>query len=88
MESFIKAESVPLIDEIGPDNFPVYAEAGIPLAYFFTDPEHKGKDEVVEALKPLAKANKGKLNFVWIDAVKFANHAKGLNIQSEEWPAL
>ncbi|EPQ30820.1 uncharacterized protein PFL1_01719 [Pseudozyma flocculosa PF-1] len=85
--SFLKAESVPLIDELGPENFMTYAGSGLPLAYLFADPESKDLQSQVESLRPLAKENKGKLNFVWIDAVKFANHAKSLNIQSENWPA-
>lgn len=87
LEEFIKGESIPLIDEVGPDNFMMYAEANIPLAYYFTEPDYEHKDADLEKLKSLAKANKGKLNFVWIDAVKFVNHAKGLNLQGEKWPA-
>lgn len=87
IESFVREQSVPLIDEVGPDNFMTYAESGLPLAYYFTEPNYEHKDADIEKLKPLAKANKGKLNFVWIDAEKFINHAKGLNLQSEKWPA-
>ncbi|KDN45589.1 protein disulfide isomerase [Tilletiaria anomala UBC 951] len=87
LTSFLKAQSVPIIDEVGPENFMTYAEAGLPLAYYFTKPDYAGKDKDLEALKPLAKELKGKVNFVWIDAEKFVNHAKTLNIQSEDWPA-
>lgn len=87
IESFVKAESIPLIDEVGPDNFMAYAEAGVPLAYYFTEPDAAQKETDLEKLKPLAKATKGKLSFVWIDAVKFVNHAKGLNLGGEKWPA-
>lgn len=87
LEKFIKQESVPLIDEVGPDNFMTYAEAGLPLAYYFTDPEYKEKDADIEKIRSIAKANRGKLNFVWIDAIKFVNHAKGLNLDGEHWPA-
>lgn len=88
LEAFIKAESIPLIDEIGPENFAAYAESGLPLAYYFTEPDAADKESALEALKPLAKEHKGKVNFVWIDAVKFAQHAKGLNLQEEKFPAL
>ena len=87
IEEFIKAESMALVDEVGPENFMAYAEAGTPLAYYFTDPESETRASDVEKLKPLAKKYKGKLNFVWIDAIKFVNHAKGLNLQGENWPA-
>lgn len=87
IEKFVKSESIPLIDEVGPDNFMNYAESGLPLAYYFTEPESEERKSDIESLKALAKAHKGKINFVWIDAVKFANHAKGLNLDGETWPA-
>lgn len=87
LTNFLKAESIPLIDELSAENFMNYAEAGLPLAYLFADPESKDLQAQVESLKPLAKSNKGKVNFVWIDAVKYSAHAKSLNIQGESWPA-
>ncbi|CAO1625381.1 unnamed protein product [Parajaminaea phylloscopi] len=87
IKSFLSSERIPLIDEVGPENFVNYAEAGLPLAYYFTEPEAEGREAALEALKPIAKQYRGKINFVWIDAVKFVNHAKGLNLQGESWPA-
>ncbi|UZJ53027.1 hypothetical protein CBS101457_002347 [Exobasidium rhododendri] len=87
VEDFVKTESVPLIDEVGPENFMTYAEMGKPLAYLFVDPESKTMAADIEKLKPIAKLHKEKLNFVWIDAIKFVNHAKGLNLQKEDWPS-
>lgn len=87
IKSFLSTERIPLIDEVGPDNFANYAEAGLPLAYYFTEPDAEGRDAAIESLKPIAKQYRGKISFVWIDAVKFVNHAKGLNLQGESWPA-
>ncbi|PWN48842.1 hypothetical protein IE53DRAFT_333008 [Violaceomyces palustris] len=87
LASFLKAETVPLIDEVGPENYMQYAESGLPLAYLFVQPDHKDKEAQVESLKSVAKVFKGKVNFVWVDAVKFANHAKALNIQGDSWPS-
>jgi protein disulfide-isomerase A1 len=87
LSAFLTAESIPLIDEVGPENFMTYAEAGLPLAYYFTEPEDASREATIEALKPFAKEYKGKINLVWIDAVKFVNHAKGLNLRGEEWPS-
>ncbi|KAH9818885.1 thioredoxin-like protein [Melampsora americana] len=61
--------------EISPSNFQTYAEAGIPLAYVFIESNNPHR----EAL--------GKINFVWIDATKFADHAKSLNLHDTNWPA-
>lgn len=85
--AFVKAESIPIIDELGAENFMSYAESGLPLAYLFADPEAKDLQTQIDSIKSLAKSYKGKVNFVWIDALKFSAHAKALNIQGETWPA-
>lgn len=83
--SFVTTNSVPLVDEIGPDNYSFYVGRGIPIAYlFYSTPDDKKK--FGEFLDPLAKEYKGKLSFVYIDAVKFGAHGKTLNLK-EEWPA-
>ncbi|WVR06114.1 protein disulfide-isomerase domain [Kwoniella sp. DSM 27419] len=85
---FVKMNSVPLFDEISPENFGSYAEQGIPIAYLFADPaEASSRDKLVDELKPLAKEFKGQVNFVYIDAVKFVDHGKSLNLAGDEWPA-
>lgn len=87
LEAFLKAESIPLVDELSAENFMSYADSGLPLAYLFSDAESKDLQTNIDSIKALAKANKGKLNFVWIDGNKYSAHAKSLNIQSEDWPA-
>ncbi|KAF9101015.1 protein disulfide-isomerase precursor [Mortierella sp. AM989] len=82
---FIKANSIPIMDEIGPNNYATYMEGGLPLAYYFfsTPEERQAHSAEIEAL---AKELKGKLNFVYIDAGKFGAHAANLNLK-ESWPA-
>ncbi|KAI1300849.1 protein disulfide-isomerase precursor [Mortierella claussenii] len=82
---FIKAHSVPIMDEIGPNNYATYMDSGLPLGYYFySTPEDRSKHSAeVEAL---AKELKGKMNFVYIDATKFGAHASNLNLE-ESWPA-
>ncbi|WWD09691.1 protein disulfide-isomerase domain [Kwoniella europaea PYCC6329] len=88
LTEFVKTNSVPLFDEISPENFGTYAEQGLPIAYLFADPsEAESRDKLVEELKPLAKELKGKVNFVYIDAVKFIDHGKSLNLPGDQWPA-
>lgn len=88
IETFIKSHEIPYVDEVGPDNYQRYVQSGLPLAYLFADvkdseliAEHK------EYLTALAKEHKGKLNFVFIDATRFADHAKALNLKDGSWPA-
>lgn len=82
----ISVNSVPLIDEVGPENFSHYATSGLPLAYIFENPEDPKLAQHVNEFKPLAEEYKGKINFVWIDGIKFVEHGKALNLQKDEWP--
>lgn len=70
LTDFVKEHSVPLLDEISPENFAMYAEAGIPLAYIFVESTNPERESICKAIEPVAREHKGKLNFVWIDANK------------------
>ncbi|CAE7137270.1 unnamed protein product [Rhizoctonia solani] len=85
--SFVKENSVPLLDEISGENYSNYAQSGLPLAYLFLDPTLAEKDAKITEFTSVAKKFKGKVNFVWIDAVKYAEHAKALNLLEAKWPA-
>jgi len=85
LASFINKNSMPLIDEIGPENYKNYAESGLPLAYLFVDVSNK--DAPVNELKEVAKATKGKINFVYIDNGKYAKHAEKLGLSGKVVPS-
>ena len=88
LSEFIKTNSMPLIDEISPENFADYAERGLPIAYIFAEPEDSAtREKMIEEIRPLAKEFKSQLSFVTIDAVRFADHGKGLALSGEDWPA-
>lgn len=87
LAKFAKDHSVPLLDEISPDNFAMYSEAGLPLAYIFIEATNPERAAITKAIEPVAREHKGKLNFVWIDATKFADHAKSLNLLEPIWPS-
>lgn len=87
IESFVTVESLPLIDEVGPENFMKYALSGRPLAYYFVEPESPTRAEEVKKLANVAKDVRGKVNLVWIDATKFGSHAEALNLKGDRWPA-
>jgi protein disulfide-isomerase A1 len=83
---FIKAESIPLMDEIGPQNYGDYMESKKPLAYLFYAGEEDRKN-IGSIVEKIAKSHKGKANFVYIDAAKFGGHSRSLNLKEGEWPA-
>ncbi|CEL59489.1 prolyl 4-hydroxylase, beta polypeptide [Rhizoctonia solani AG-1 IB] len=87
LASFIKENSVPLLDEISGENYSNYAQSGLPLAYLFIDPTESNKDAKIAEFTSVAKKFKGKVNFVWIDAIKYAEHGKALNLLEAKWPA-
>ncbi|EGF99710.1 uncharacterized protein MELLADRAFT_31970, partial [Melampsora larici-populina 98AG31] len=60
---------------------------GIPLAYFFIESNNPHQESLVKSLEPVACEHKGKINFVWINATKCADHAKSLNLQDINWLA-
>jgi len=87
IEQWISNLSIPYLDEVGAENYAVYAESGKPLAYLFVDPTDEKLQDHLATLKPLAKKYHDVMNFVWIDAVKFGDHAKALNLAEPTWPA-
>lgn len=87
IEQWIKEFSIPVIDEVSGDNYEIYATSGKPLGYLFLDPTDANKDEYIQTIRPVAELYKSKVNFVWIDAIKFGDHAKALNLQEIKWPS-
>ncbi|KAJ2784098.1 protein disulfide-isomerase precursor [Coemansia javaensis] len=85
LRSFVKTSSVPLLGEISGDNYSMYAQTGLPFGFaFFDGPETRA--ELEKQLYPVAKAHKGVLNMVLIDANRFASQADHLNLK-RSWPA-
>ncbi|KAL1690062.1 thioredoxin-like domain-containing protein [Schizophyllum commune] len=87
LEEWIQELSIPVIDEVNGENYGLYASSEKPLAYLFIDRTQENFQEQIDAIRPIAKEFKGKMNFVWIDAVKFADHGKALNLHEAKWPA-
>lgn len=82
---FVKTNSVPLMDDIGPENYGKYVSSGLPIAYLFIAKPEERKTAGAE-IESLAKEYKGKIHFVYIDAGKYGGHGKNLNLK-EKWPA-
>ncbi|KAF9920074.1 protein disulfide-isomerase precursor [Linnemannia zychae] len=82
---FIKANSVPTMDEIGPNNYARYMDSGLPLAYLFFENKEQ-REKYSTEIEAVAKSFKGKMNFAYIDAAKFGAHAANINLK-EQWPA-
>jgi len=84
---WINANSVPTMDDIGPENYQQYVESGLPLVYLFVG-DNDDRKTVGPQVEAVAKELKGKMNFVYIDAAQYGGHANNLNLPVGEWPAL
>jgi len=87
LTEWVKDLAIPIIDEVNGENYAIYGASSKPLAYLFLDPSAEDKDKHIEALRPIAKKFRSKMNFVWIDAVKFGEHGRALNLLETKWPA-
>ncbi|TFK75865.1 disulfide isomerase [Pluteus cervinus] len=87
LEGWVQDLAVPIIDEVSGENYAVYSNSEKPLAYLFVDPTVEGREAQIDAVRTVAKKYKSKVNFVWIDAVRFGDHARALNLQQTNWPS-
>lgn len=87
VEGWIQELSIPLLGEVNGDTYAIYATSTKPLAYLFVDPADENSQSFIDSLKPVASLYHGKVNFVWIDATKFGDHAKALNLAEPKWPS-
>jgi len=82
ISNFVRSNAFPLVGEIGPENYQKYLERGYPLAWFFI---HKDNNkDLIKVAMDVAKEFREKISFVWLDGVRWADHAKtfGLNGQT------
>lgn len=87
VEDWLQELSIPILGELNGETYALYATSGRPLAYLFLDPADEKKQSHIDALRPVAARYQSKVNFVWIDAVQFGDHAKALNLAEPKWPS-
>ncbi|POV98379.1 hypothetical protein PSHT_14058 [Puccinia striiformis] len=84
--SFAEAKRDDYVLDSLPPTLLYYSEIGLPLAYTFIEANNPKREELIKSLEPVAKDHKGHVNFVWIDATKFGDYAKSLNLPGSDWP--
>ncbi|KAI8907856.1 thioredoxin-like protein [Gorgonomyces haynaldii] len=85
ISAFIGTASVPLMDEVGPNNYELYVKRGLPIGFFFYGSE-SDKTTHGPVFEKLAKKYAGKISMVYLDSSKFGGHAANCALK-EEWPA-
>ena len=88
LTKFIKKESIPLMDDIGPENYMRYYESKMPLAFFFWSDKENHRNKYGPLVEESLKRHRDKVNAVYIDANAYASHAERLNLEGAKWPAL
>eukprot|EP00732_Lithocolla_globosa_P004579 Lithocolla_globosa_v1_NODE_4305_length_1466_cov_26.164422.p1 type:complete len:449 gc:universal NODE_4305_length_1466_cov_26.164422:1411-65(-) len=83
---WLTVNSIPTMDDIGPDNYQFYIDSGKPLAYLFIG-DDTDRSTVGPQVEQVARILKGKMNFVYIDAAQYGGHADNLNLKVGQWPA-
>jgi len=81
LEKFLKAERFPLIDAISQENYKDHVDRGLPMVWIGidgTNPENV--DTAITHLTPYASEWKGKLDFIWVDAIKFEKQIQQLGL--------
>ncbi|KAG0044865.1 Protein O-glucosyltransferase 2 [Gryganskiella cystojenkinii] len=82
--TFVRANCIPMLDEMGPRNYAHYMDAGLPLAYLFfgnQDQMNEYKSDLLE----FAQEMKGQVNFVTVDGSRFGAHAGNVGLK-DDWP--
>jgi len=74
LKKFFNTERFPLIDEIGPENYKLYMDRGLPLVWLSVNADNA---DAKAALETEAAKYKGEMSVVWVDAVKFKQHVEG-----------
>jgi len=83
LTAFVNGEAFPLIGEIGPENYQKYLERKVPLVWFFVEVGTEATTTLLATAGQVAKDFKGKLSFVHLDGVRWADHAKNFGVKGK-----
>jgi len=74
LEEFLVENALPLLGNIGPENYQKYVERGYPLFWAFIDLEKE--KSVLDTVREVAKEHKKTISFVYLDGIKWVDHSK------------
>jgi len=87
--AFIGAESLPLLAEVGPENYSKYMARGLPFAWLFINPDEKDvSDAAIAEVTKVASEFKGKLSFVWLSGKQYESMVTKMALSGKKLPAL
>jgi len=80
LTSWIRAQSFPLIGEIGPENYAKYLDRGFNFVWIFIDFDNDDQKKIVQDITSVAAEFRNQLSFVKLDGIKWAEHAKSFGL--------
>jgi len=87
LEEWLRFHRFPLLGDITKNNSRTYVDSGIPIAFVFVETTAQ-REQLSPILKDIAKDTRTKLNFVFVDWVKYSQQAKKLGLSGSIVPAL
>ncbi|CUI15335.1 protein disulfide isomerase, putative [Bodo saltans] len=87
LTAFLSTTSVRVFDEIGPENYKMYMERGLPIAWLFVKPSADNFEALKTQVSAVASAHQGQLSVVWVDADKYGAMAERLGVRKGAFPA-
>lgn len=87
LTKFLSSTSIKLFDEIGPENYKLYMDRGIPIAWLFVKPTAEITETLKAEVAAVAGAHQGQVSMVWVDAEKYGGMAERLGVRKGTFPA-
>jgi len=80
--NFVDENSLPLLGEIGPENYQKYILRGLPLVWIFLDAT--SEQAILTTARIVAREFRQNLSFVHLDRTKWADHAKNYGLEADK----
>jgi protein disulfide-isomerase A1 len=87
ISAWVRGNSLPLIDEIGPNNYKAYVETNLPMGMFFVKLDADYFNDVLATARAVAGQFRGQVNFVYVDAVKYIQQAQKVGLSGNVIPS-
>jgi protein disulfide-isomerase A1 len=88
IRKFVSDAGIKLVDEIGPENYKLYVDRGLPMAWLFVKPGDDASEKAKAALEHAAPSAKGKISFVFLDGTKYGQMGQRMGLSGTVFPSL
>jgi protein disulfide-isomerase A1 len=87
ISAWVRGNSLPLVDEIGPQNYKAYVDTNLPMALVFVKLGASYFEDVLDTAREVAKNFRGRVNFVYVDADKYIQQAQKVGLSGKVIPS-